>query len=84
MIDFTTLKGIAGYRAAFPSVFAGMSETDATRIVRAAHSSVLEGWEPTAEEMQSLAADILRPGPSSLSGQEIAEMVAELSAAKSA
>jgi cell filamentation protein len=84
MVDFNTLKGVDGYRAAFPAIFDGMSDTDAKRIVRATHSSVLEGWEPTTADMQSLAADVLRPGRSSMSAQEIADMVADLTAAKSA
>lgn len=81
MVDFTTLKGLAGYREVYPDVFSGMSDTDATRVVEAAHSSVLEGWEPTTAEMRSLAADVLRPGPSRMSPEEISAMVGELTGA---
>ncbi|WP_444656976.1 Fic/DOC family protein [Corynebacterium sp. AOP12-C2-36] len=80
-VEFATLRGLDGYRAAFPSVFAGMEGGDdrvARRVVQAAHSSVLEGWEPTDEEMGALAADVRRPEPSRMGAREIEAMVAEL------
>lgn len=78
MVDFATLKSIAGYREAYPGVFSNMSDTDAKRVAEAAHSSVLEGWEPSTAEMRSLAADVLRPGPSQMSPEEVSAMVDKL------
>ncbi|MDN6386532.1 MAG: hypothetical protein L0J86_02480 [Corynebacterium sp.] len=75
------MRGLDGYRAAFPSVFAGMEGGDdrvARRVVQAAHSSVLEGWEPTDEEMGALAAAVRRPEPSRMGAREIEAMVAAL------
>ncbi|MDN6705238.1 hypothetical protein [Corynebacterium glyciniphilum] len=77
MTDFTTLTGINGYRAVFPEVFDGMSDTDAEPIIEAAHSSVLEGWQPTATDMQSLVDRSQRDGPSYLTSVEVDEFVDE-------
>lgn len=52
MTDFTRLRGVDGYRVEFPDVFDDMTDTDAEPVIEAAHSSVLEGWEPTTTEMQ--------------------------------
>lgn len=71
MTDFTTLTGINGYRAVFPEVFDGMSDIDVEPIIEAAHSSVLEGWEPTVADMQSLADRSQRDGPSYLTSTEV-------------
>lgn len=59
MVDFTTLKGLDGYREAFPSVFAGMSDQDVSTVVDAVHASVLEGRILTTEDMQLSADRIL-------------------------
>ncbi|MGP5245377.1 hypothetical protein ACTXMA_14580 [Corynebacterium variabile] len=50
IVDFNTLKGIDVYREAFPTVFDGMSDADAKRVVWSVHSGVLSGWEPSAAE----------------------------------
>lgn len=76
MTDFTTLAGIDSYRAAFPGVFAGMDDDSTGAVVEAAHSSVLEGWEPTAADMQGLADRHGRDGPSSLTDDEVEDLVA--------
>jgi cell filamentation protein len=84
MVDFNTLKGVDGYRAAFPAVFDGMSDADAKKVVRAVHSSVLEGWEPSAQSVQDVSDRILRDGPSWMTPEEIDALVAQVTAAKSA
>lgn len=84
MVDFNTLKGVDGYRAAFPTVFDGMSDTDAKKVVSAVHSGVLEGWEPSAQSVQDVADRILSPGPTMMSRDELLAWVADLESAKSA
>ncbi|AHW63593.1 Protein involved in cell division [Corynebacterium glyciniphilum AJ 3170] len=71
MTDFTTLTGIDGYRAAFPDVFSGVSDADAEPVIEAAHSSVLEGWEPTGTDIRDLADRRQRNGSSFLTRTEI-------------
>lgn len=78
MVDFNTLKGVDGYREAFPTVFADMSDADARRVVRAVHSSVLEGREPTTEEMQASADHILNRRPGGLTEADVQDIVAEV------
>ncbi|MGP5591180.1 hypothetical protein [Corynebacterium variabile] len=82
MVDFNTLKGIDGYREAFPTVFDGMSDADAKRVVSPVHSSVLSGWEPSTDAVQRTANRILRDGPSSLTSEEIDALVSQLSTAE--
>lgn len=77
MVDFNTLKGVDGYRTAFPSVFDGMDDADAKRVVRAIHSSVLEGREPTTEDVQRSADRILNRRPGGLTTDDVAAIVAE-------
>ena len=70
MVDFATLN-------AFPSVFADMSDADTKRVVRAVHSSVLEGRELTVEEMQMSADRILNRRPGGLTDADVRSMLAE-------
>lgn len=77
MVDFATLKGLDGYRDAFPSVFAGMSDADTKRVVHAVHSSVLERREPTVEEMQMSADRILNRRPGGHTDADVRDMLAE-------
>ena len=51
MVAFNTLKGIDRYREVFSTVFAGMSDADANRVLSSAHDGVLARWQPTAAEM---------------------------------
>lgn len=78
MVDFNTLKGIDGYRAAFPTVFEGLDDATTQGVVEAAHNGVLSGWEPTTVEMQSLGEYITRPGPASMSRAEVRQMLTEV------
>lgn len=84
MVDFNTLKGVDGYRAAFPSVFDGMNDADAKRVVASVHDGVLEGWQPSTTEVQRMADAILSPGSSMMSRAELETLAAEVAAAKSA
>ncbi|OLT55260.1 hypothetical protein BJF89_16020 [Corynebacterium sp. CNJ-954] len=78
MVDFDTLKGVDGYRAAFPEVFDRMSDADTKQVVRAVHSSVLSGREPTAEEMQASADRILNRRPGGLTSADVEEILAQV------
>lgn len=82
MVDFNTLRGIDEYREAFPTVFDGMSDADAKRVVSSVHSSVLSGWEPSTDAVQRTADRILRDGPSSLTSEEVDALVSQLSTAE--
>ena len=42
-------------REQFPEVFASLNEADARAVETGVQSSVLEGWEPTAEDVQRVA-----------------------------
>lgn len=77
MIDFNTLKGVDGYRKAFPSAFAGMSDQDAATVVDAVHSSVLEGRILSAEDMQVSADRILNRRPGGLTDEDVRALLAE-------
>lgn len=79
MVDFDTLKGIDGYRAAFPTVFEDLDDADATRVIKSVHSGVLDGWEPSASDVQEMADAILGPGPTKMSRAELQARAAELS-----
>jgi len=82
VVDFNTLKGIDRYREAFPTVFDGMSDIDAESVARAVHSSVLEGWEPSADAVQRVADRVLRDGPSWMTDEQIDTLVSQLSTAE--
>lgn len=84
MVDFNSLAGVDDYRAAFPTVFSGMSDSDANLVADAVHSSVLEGWEPSADAVQRVADRVLRDGPSWMTDEEIDALVAQVTDAKSA
>ncbi|MGP9723782.1 hypothetical protein ACT3SZ_07195 [Corynebacterium sp. AOP40-9SA-29] len=77
MIDFNTLKGVDGYRKAFPTVFTGMSEADTKRVVRAVHSSVLEGRILSTEDMQISAERILNRRPGGMTDEDVHALLAE-------
>jgi len=82
VVDFNTLKGIDGYREAFPTVFDGMSDSDADLVASAVHSSVLEGWAPSTDAVQRVADRVLRDGPSWMTDEEIDALVSQLSTAE--
>lgn len=80
MVNFATLKGVDGYRAVFPSVFNGMNDADPERVVRAVHSSVLEGRRPSTEDVQRSADRILNLKPGGLTEQDHQEILAQVRA----
>ncbi|MGO1553308.1 MAG: hypothetical protein ACTHY6_13060 [Corynebacterium variabile] len=83
MVDFNTLKDVAGYRKAFPTVFENLDESEAKRVVRAVHSSVLEGREPTVEDMQASADRILHRRQGGLTDSDVLDILARVQGSSS-
>ena len=54
-IDYRTLRGIDGYKAAFPNALGGLKGRRLRNVVEAVHSGVLEGWRPTEEDVADIA-----------------------------
>lgn len=77
MIDFNTLKGVDGYCKAFPTVFTGMSEADTKRVVRAVHSSVLEGRILSTEDMRISADRTLNRRPGGMTDKGVHALLTE-------
>jgi len=57
VVDYSTLRGVEGYKAAFPNALRGLEGMRLRTVVEAVHSGVLEGWRPTEENV----ADIVGP-----------------------
>lgn len=54
-IDHSTLRGVEGYKAAFPNALRGLEGKQLRSVVEAVHSGVLEGWRPTEEDVANIA-----------------------------
>lgn len=55
VVDYSTLRGVEGYKAAFPNALRGLEGKRLRAVVEAVHSGVLEGWRPTEEDVADIA-----------------------------
>lgn len=55
VVDYSTLRGVEGYKAAFPNALRGLEGKRLHSVVEAVHSGVLEGWNPTEESVAAIA-----------------------------
>ena len=53
--NYHTLRGIDGYVADFPNGLRGLEDKRLRTVVEAMHSSVLEGWRLTEEDVANIA-----------------------------
>ncbi|MBF4554396.1 hypothetical protein [Corynebacterium suicordis] len=55
VVDYSTLRGVEGYKAAFPNALRGLEGKRLRAVVEGVHSGVLEGWRPTEENVAEIA-----------------------------
>lgn len=55
VVDYSTLRGVEGYKAAFPNALRGLEGKRLRSVVEAVHSGVLEGWRPTEQDVANIA-----------------------------